>query len=120
MTAWFEAMLELGIKSFDKSDEKDKNTSLELALYSIIGQESTKEGRVLSSSNRKLVKNAVDALQSLLEATEPDKSTQKQKEADEKDDEPDDKSTHDEEKTVDEILENLTSISNTLLKNNKE
>ncbi len=100
-------------KYYEKMDRtppwEEKSSSMELALYSIIGINSTKEGRVLSASNRQLIKEAANALQSLLEATEPDddKSTQKQGADEDEDLEPDEE-FHSELKDVVEDIEKFT------------
>lgn len=59
----------------------EKHADLNMLLYAIIGASSEiKAGRVLSASNRTLVEQAIQALQALLAASEPDKSTQDDKE----------------------------------------
>lgn len=65
---------------------------LELALYAIIGAKEFKYGRVLSERNLTLLRQALEALQALLDAAEPQDSTQEDKEPP-KDSEPDGKST---------------------------
>ena len=59
----------------------EKHANLNMLLYAIIGASSEiKAGRVLSASNRTLVEQAIQALQALLAASEPEKSTQDDKE----------------------------------------
>lgn len=58
----------------------NKSTDIDMLLYAVIGASSEiKAGRVLSSANRTLVEQAIQALQALLAASEPDDSTQKSK-----------------------------------------
>lgn len=55
----------------------EKHSDLNMLLYAVIGASSEiKAGRVLSAANRVLVEQAIQALQALLAASEPDKSTQ--------------------------------------------
>lgn len=59
----------------------EKRSDMDMLLYAIIGASSEiKAGRVLSAANRSLVEQAIQALQALLAVSEPDKSTQDDKE----------------------------------------
>lgn len=52
---------------------KDKDGAFEAASEESLEDINTKEGRVLSGKNRKLIGEAISALKALLEATEPEK-----------------------------------------------
>ena len=59
----------------------EKHSDLDMLLYAVIGAaHEIKAGRVLSAANSALVEQAIQALQALLAASEPDKSTQDDKE----------------------------------------
>lgn len=78
----------------------EKHSDLDMLLYAVIGASSEiKAGRVLSATNRSLVEQAIQALQALLTASEPDKSTQDDKEP------PDDSKSQ--EHLLDEMVKSL-------------
>lgn len=83
----------------------EKRSDMDMLLYAIIGAASEiKAGRVLSAANRVLVEQAIQALQALLAASEPDKSTQ------------DDKEPPDEGKSDDHLLDELVKSLKEILK----
>jgi len=68
-----------------KAPWEEKQSDFDMLLYAVIGAtHEMKAGRVLSATNRSLVEQAIQALQTLLADSEPDKSTQDDKEPSEK------------------------------------
>jgi HK97 family phage prohead protease len=99
-------MNELAVIVGAKSDSSIEALLFELNDYLI------KEGRVLSGKNRKIIQDAISALQALLAATEPEKSTQG---ADGQSHKDDDEPT-DEEKSLIEVSDMLKDFSASLEK----
>lgn len=82
----------------------EKSSDLDMFLYAVIGAaHEIKAGRVLSAANRALVEQAIQALQALLAAAEPDNSTQN-------DEEPLKSNSKSQEQILDESIKELKKL----------